>query len=105
LATRRATVISACRSRVGEAQLPEIAAVDLRRTPPERGRWLAPPLVEAITARLEAGEQSLLFLNRRGYAPLTLCGACGHKVTCPNCDSWMVMHRPCRTAEMPPLRL
>ena len=79
--------------RVGAAQLPEIAAVDLRRTPPERGRWLAPPLVEAITARLEAGEQSLLFLNRRGYAPLTLCGACGHKVTCPNCDSWMVMHR------------
>ncbi len=79
--------------RVGDAQLPEIAAVDLRRTPPERGRWLAPPLVEAITARLEAGEQSLLFLNRRGYAPLTLCGACGHKVTCPNCDSWMVIHR------------
>ena len=79
--------------RVGEASLPEIAAVDLRRTPPERGRWLAPPLVEAISGRLEAGEQSLLFLNRRGYAPLTLCGACGHKVTCPNCDSWMVMHR------------
>jgi len=79
--------------RVGEARLPDIEAVDLRRTPPERGRWLAPPLVEAISARLEAGEQSLLFLNRRGYAPLTLCGACGHKVTCPNCDSWMVMHR------------
>jgi len=79
--------------RVGVAQLPEITAVDLRRTPPERGRWLAPPLVDAITARLEAGEQSLLFLNRRGYAPLTLCGACGHKVTCPNCDSWMVIHR------------
>ena len=79
--------------RVGAARLPEIAAVDLRQTPPERGRWLAPPLVEAISARLEAGEQSLLFLNRRGYAPLTLCGACGHKVTCPNCDSWMVIHR------------
>lgn len=79
--------------RIGLAQLPEIKAVDLRRTPPERGRWLAPPLVAAITERLEAGEQSLLFLNRRGYAPLTLCGGCGHKVTCPNCDSWMVMHR------------
>ena len=79
--------------RVGRATLPDIRAVDLRKTPPERGRWLAPPLVEAVNERLEAGEQSLLFLNRRGYAPLTLCGACGHKVTCPNCDSWMVMHR------------
>ena len=79
--------------RVGRALLPDIRAVDLRKTPPERGRWLAPPLVEAVTERLEAGEQSLLFLNRRGYAPLTLCGACGHKVTCPNCDSWMVIHR------------
>jgi primosomal protein N' (replication factor Y) len=81
------------RKRIGLAQLPEIRAVDLRQTPPERGRWLAPPLVSAIAERLEAGEQSLLFLNRRGYAPLTLCGSCGHKVTCPNCDSWMVMHR------------
>jgi len=79
--------------RIGRATLPEIRAVDLRRTPPEKGRWLAPPLVEAIADRLEKGEQSLLFLNRRGYAPLTLCGACGHKVTCPNCDSWMVTHR------------
>ena len=79
--------------RIGLAQLPEIRAVDLRRTPPERGTWLAPPLVEAVNERLEAGEQSLLFLNRRGYAPLTLCGSCGHKVTCPNCDSWMVTHR------------
>ena len=80
-------------SRVGKATLPEITAVDMRRTPPERGRWLAPPLVAALTDRLERGEQSLLFLNRRGYAPLTLCGSCGHKLTCPNCDSWMVMHR------------
>ena len=79
--------------RIGLAQLPEILAVDLRRTPPERGTWLAPPLVKAVNKRLEAGEQSLLFLNRRGYAPLTLCGSCGHKVTCPNCDSWMVTHR------------
>ena len=79
--------------RIGKATLPEITAVDMRRTPPERGRWLAPPLVAAIADRLERGEQSLLFLNRRGYAPLTLCGSCGHKLTCPNCDSWMVMHR------------
>ena len=79
--------------RVHGAQLPDISAIDLRATPPERGRWLAPPLVEAIESRLKVGEQSLLFLNRRGYAPLTLCGACGTKVTCPNCDSWMVAHR------------
>ena len=79
--------------RVHNAQLPNITAINLRETPPERGRWLAPPLVKAIGARLEVGEQTLLFLNRRGFAPLTLCGACGAKLTCPNCDSWMVAHR------------
>ena len=79
--------------RVHNAQLPIITAINLRKTPPERGRWLAPPLVKAISARLEVGEQTLLFLNRRGFAPLTLCGACGVKLTCPNCDSWMVAHR------------
>ncbi len=79
--------------RVMAAALPEISAIDLRAMPPERGCWLAPPLIEAMQARLDAGEQSLLFLNRRGYAPLTLCGACGHQLACPNCDSWMVAHR------------
>ena len=83
----------ALQKRVHNAQLPVITAIDLRETPPERGRWLAPPLVEAIGARLNAGEQTLLYLNRRGYAPLTLCGVCGIKLTCPNCDSWMVAHR------------
>ena len=75
------------------ASLPQIKAIDLRKTPPERGRWLAPPLVAAIEQRLKDGEQTLLFLNRRGYAPLTLCGTCGAKETCPYCDSWMVAHR------------
>ena len=79
--------------RVHGASLPHITVIDLRKTPAERGCWLAPPLVAAITNCLENGEQSLLFLNRRGYAPLTLCGSCGAKVTCPNCDSWMVAHR------------
>jgi primosomal protein N' (replication factor Y) len=79
--------------RVHGASLPKVKAIDLRKTPPERGRWLAPPLVAAIAQRLEDGEQSLLFLNRRGYAPLTLCGVCGVKVTCPHCDCWMVAHR------------
>jgi primosomal protein N' (replication factor Y) len=79
--------------RVHGASLPQVSAINLRKTPPERGRWLAPPLVDAMEKRLQDGEQTLLFLNRRGYAPLTLCGACGAKVTCPQCDSWMVAHR------------
>jgi primosomal protein N' (replication factor Y) len=80
-------------NRVQGASLPQIELVDLRATPPESGRWLAPPLIAAIESRLQAGEQSLLYLNRRGYAPLTMCGACGSKVTCPNCDAWLVAHR------------
>jgi primosomal protein N' (replication factor Y) (superfamily II helicase) len=79
--------------RYGAAQLPEITAIDLIQNPPERGRWLAPPLVEAMAASLEKGEQSLLFLNRRGFAPLTLCRHCGHRFQCPNCTAWMVEHR------------
>ncbi|MDC3235020.1 primosomal protein N', partial [Candidatus Puniceispirillum sp.] len=79
--------------RINNARLPIISAINLRQTRPERGRWLAPPLVEAISKRLNVGEQTLLFLNRRGFAPLTLCGACGTKLICPNCDSWMVAHR------------
>ncbi len=80
-------------SRFGGATLPTIRAIDLRSSPPDRGDWLAPPLVAAISARLDAGEQSLLFLNRRGYAPLTLCRSCGHRIQCPNCTAWMVEHR------------
>lgn len=79
--------------RYGRAEMPEIEAIDLIRTPPERGRWLAPPLVQAIAATLARGEQALLFLNRRGYAPLTLCRHCGHRFQCPNCTAWMVEHR------------
>jgi len=80
-------------ARFGGATLPDIAAVDLRRHPPARGAWLSPPLVAAVTATLGRGEQALLFLNRRGYAPLTLCRTCGEKINCPNCTAWMVEHR------------
>ncbi len=80
-------------SRFGEAKMPHIAAIDLTETPPDRQRWIAPPLLKALEERLERGEQSLLFLNRRGYAPLTLCRNCGHRFQCPNCTSWMVEHR------------
>ena len=80
-------------ARFGGAELPEIRAVDLRRTPPERGHWLSPPLVTELRANLLSGEQSLLFLNRRGYAPLTLCRACGERIQCPQCTAWLVEHR------------
>ncbi|MEO6433926.1 MAG: primosomal protein N' [Sphingomicrobium sp.] len=79
--------------RFAGAELPPIAAIDMITDPPPRGRWLAPTLVAELSANLEAGEQSLLFLNRRGFAPLTLCRTCGHRFTCPNCTAWMVEHR------------
>jgi primosomal protein N' (replication factor Y) len=80
-------------SRYAGASLPEIRAIDLTRDPPPRGRWLAPELVNELQANLDRGEQSLLFLNRRGFAPLTLCRHCGHRFQCPNCTAWMVEHR------------
>ncbi|UUX48073.1 primosomal protein N' [Nisaea acidiphila] len=80
-------------ARHGAATLPSVELVDLRRHQPERGRWLARPLLDAMTGALEAGEQSLVFLNRRGYAPLTLCRACGHRLECPSCSAWLVEHR------------
>jgi primosomal protein N' (replication factor Y) len=79
--------------RFGGATLPDIDIIDLRREEPERGRWLAPRLVEEMRERLARGEQSLLFLNRRGYAPLTLCRHCGYRFQCPNCTAWLVEHR------------
>lgn len=79
--------------RYGGRELPSLALVDLRKDKPERGRWLSAGLVKAVEANLEAKEQSLLFLNRRGYAPLTLCRDCGHRFQCPNCSAWLVDHR------------
>ncbi len=79
--------------RYGAAQMPEITAIDLLSEQPPRGRWLAPTLVTAMAETLGRKEQVLLFLNRRGYAPLTLCRTCGHRFQCPNCSAWMVEHR------------
>src|SRR3954465_3674157 len=79
--------------RFAGASLPDIRAIDLTEDPPARGRWLAPTLVAELEANLASGEQSLLFLNRRGFAPLTLCRHCGHRFQCPNCTAWMVEHR------------
>ncbi len=86
---RRMTLLA----RHGGAQLPRVEAIDLRLAPPERGRFLSPALVEAVHETLGRGEQAMLFLNRRGYAPLTLCRVCGHRMQCPNCTAWLVEHR------------
>ncbi|CAM8647820.1 primosomal protein N' [Sphingobium cupriresistens] len=80
-------------ARYGGAVMPAIEGINLLTDPPERGRWIAPPLVKAIDEVMAKGEQSLLFLNRRGYAPLTLCRHCGYRFQCPNCTAWMVEHR------------
>jgi primosomal protein N' (replication factor Y) len=80
-------------TRYAEAVLPELKSIDMRRHPPARGGFLSPVLIGALRGALERGEQSLLFLNRRGYAPLTLCRVCGHRFQCPDCSSWLVEHR------------
>lgn len=80
-------------ARYGGRAMPVIAAIDLKRESPPRGKWIAPTLAAAMSDTLERGEQGLLFLNRRGYAPLTLCRACGHRFQCPNCTAWLVEHR------------
>jgi primosomal protein N' (replication factor Y) len=83
-------------TRHGGARLPTVTTIDMRATPPERGRFLSPPLIAAVNATLAQGEQAMLFLNRRGYAPLTLCRHCGHRMACPNCTAWLVEHRALR---------
>ena len=80
-------------ARFGGASLPDVHLVNLTEEKPGSQRWLAGPLVDALRDRLEKGEQSLLFLNRRGYAPLTLCRNCGHRFKCPSCSAWLVEHR------------
>ncbi|WP_395680131.1 primosomal protein N' [Inquilinus sp.] len=79
--------------RHGVAQMPAVTAIDMRRESPARGRFLSPTLREAVAETLAKGEQAMLFLNRRGYAPLTLCRHCGHRMECPNCTAWLVEHR------------
>ena len=79
--------------RFADAALPDLSLVDMRRHPPARGGFLSPVLLKAMGETLARGEQSLLFLNRRGYAPLTLCRVCGHRFQCPDCSSWLVEHR------------
>jgi primosomal protein N' (replication factor Y) len=79
--------------RHGVALLPQVRLIDMRDELAEPGTWLSQPVRDAVKTTLEAGEQAMLFLNRRGYAPLTLCSVCGHKMTCRNCSAWLVEHR------------
>lgn len=85
------------KNRFAEAKLPEIKVVDLKKDKPQKGEWgvswLAPTLVKALHENLAKGEQSVLFLNRRGYAPLLLCRDCGHRLQCPSCSSWLTEHK------------
>ncbi|MFO7806487.1 MAG: primosomal protein N' [Paracoccaceae bacterium] len=80
-------------SRFGAAVMPSMGAIDMRNEDLPGGKWVSPTLRDAIAQRLEKGEQSLIFLNRRGYAPITLCRACGHQIGCDHCDARMVEHR------------
>lgn len=80
-------------SRFGGAVLPDVELIDLKQHRPGPQRWISEPLRLAMEATLGDGQQVMLFLNRRGYAPLTLCDACGHRLQCPNCSAWLVEHR------------
>lgn len=80
-------------SRHGGAPLPAVRLIDLRKDGPPRAAFMSGPLRQALVETAAAGEQSLLFLNRRGYAPLTICRACGYRMQCPNCSAWLVSHR------------
>jgi primosomal protein N' (replication factor Y) len=80
-------------SRFGPAELPRTDVVDMRRSPPAKGAWLSPPVVSAVSDVLGRGEQAMLYLNRRGYAPVVLCRACGERMCAPDSDTWLVEHR------------
>lgn len=84
-------------NRYANARLPDIKIVDLKKDKPQKGEWgvswLAPSLVKALGENLQRGEQSVLFLNRRGYAPLLICRDCGHRIQCPSCSAWLTEHK------------
>ena len=79
--------------RHGRPELPQVKLIDMRAEKTASGAWLSEPLIAKTRATLEAGDQALLFLNRRGYAPLTICRACGHRMDCPSCSASLVEHR------------
>ncbi len=81
------------RERFGYAQMPHIEVVDLRRYKLSAQEFISPPLFDGLQETLAAGRQAMLFLNRRGYAPLTLCRSCGHRLQCPQCTAWLTEHK------------
>ena len=90
---RRRYEVVKLRDRHGRPELPETTLIDMTQEKLDSGAWLSPQLVEAVATTLQSGDQALLFLNRRGFAPLTLCRACGHRLNCPDCSAAMVEHR------------
>jgi primosomal protein N' (replication factor Y) len=81
------------KSRFGPAVMPDMRVIDMRKETLPGDRWISPSLQKMVESRIKVGEQSLLFINRRGYAPITVCRACGNQVGCENCDARMVEHR------------
>ena len=79
--------------RYGKAELPKVDLIDIRQYKMAAQNFISPPLLEALQKTIADGHQAMLFLNRRGYAPLTLCRACGHRLNCPNCSSWLIEHK------------
>ena len=90
---RRRYGVVTLKDRHGRPELPQIGLIDMKAAKLEPGSWLSAPLVDSVTETLATGDQVLLFLNRRGYAPLTLCRACGYRMECPNCAAALVEHR------------
>jgi primosomal protein N' (replication factor Y) len=80
-------------SRYHNVTLPDVKILDLKEHKPDRQKFISPFIVQKLNEVLDKQEQSLLFLNRRGYAPLTICRSCGHRVECPRCTAWLVEHR------------
>ena len=91
-------------ARFGAAVLPEMKPIDMRAEQMQPGTWISPSLRQAVRQRIERGEQSLLFINRRGYAPVTLCRACGEQIACDHCDARMVGAPVSETSDVPPMR-
>jgi len=79
--------------RPGAATMPDVALVDLKEHKPEAGCFLSGPVIDGVTEALSRGEQAMLYLNRRGYAPLIICRACGERLKSPDTDSWLVQHK------------
>ena len=75
------------------ASIPSVDTIDMRSSAPGGGRWMSEAMIAAVEQTLSNGEQVMLYLNRRGYAPLTLCRTCGHRFQCPRCSAWLVEHR------------